>query len=393
LIESKISSKIKERRNEVLKLLNDKDLVKEDGHHHTNPLNQNIDENQVETDNNDADDDKIEWQIDGFAGRTLLNHTSNNGEEKEEGKLKNNKESLLDHHDDKIHIDDHETYVFDESDFIQEATVSFDQMGQGDDEDDGDAREEAHLSNSSQVVNHHRFTDHLPISSSTVSGSFSSSVVLPAVPTADDINQLKANHNKNTDDESFPVSPSSSDSSSSVSSEKEDDSSFHDEDDDQEEEEAEEEKEGYEDENDSLMSCDDELREEDEEDDSEIEKKEEGETDVDDVPVPIAATAPVIQEKKKEKVSLLPSLDEDLDIQLIGHPSSTTRKHHQNHDKPRSLKQDEMEFSNSFHLDDEDGDFVTSSGGKKKRPSNSEIAAREECIRKLKVLTTALKVI
>jgi hypothetical protein len=388
--------KIKERRNEVLKLIKDKDLVKD--------VNKNHDEMNGE-DENDKNDDKIEWRIDGLAGRSLLNVDDNNGEEKEEGKVAVKGEShyLVEHKDQDDGDDDNndDRFMFDENDFIQESVISFGQMG-GDDnhnvEDDeeeemerdknGDVSFSLNLSlrqaeSNSGLVDKHNSKSHLlPASTSTVSGSFSSK--LPPTSHLDE-NQGETHHDKN-DDESVPsLSPSSA---SRVSSEKEeDDSSFHDEEDQQEE--AEEEKEGYEDEDDSLMSCDD---DQEGESDSEMEKEEDDDGEAVDTSVP--AVVGVEEKKKKgtQTISLLPSLDEDLDVQLIGHHFSPSSSKKQRYHEPRSLKQDEMEFSNSFHLDDDDGDFVSSIGGRKKKLGNSEVAAREECIRKLKVLTTALKV-
>jgi hypothetical protein len=386
--------KIRERRNEVLKLIKDQDLVKD--------VSNSPDEMNGE-DENDKNDDKIEWQIDGLAGRSLLNVDDNNGEEKEEGKLAVKDESrfLVEHKDhDDGDGNDNDRFVFDENDFIQESVISFGQMRGDDDhnvEDDDEEMERDKKddvsfsfnlslrqaeSNSGLVDKPDSKSHLLPASTSTVSGSFSSK--LP--PTSHlDASQGETHHDKNDDESVPPLSPSSA---SVVSSEKEeDDSSFHDEEDQQDE--AEEEKEGYEDEDDSLMSCDD---DQEGESDSEMEKEDDDDGEAVDTSVP--AVVGVEEKKKKgtQTISLLPSLDEDLDVQLIGHhfsPSSSTK---QRHPEPRSLKQDEMEFSNSFHLDDDDGDFVSSIGGRKKKPGNSEVAAREECIRKLKVLTTALKV-
>jgi hypothetical protein len=376
----------------VLKLIKDKDLVKD--------VNKNHDEMNGEVEN-DKDDDKIEWRIDGLAGRSLLNiDDANSGEEKEEGKVSHFLVEHKDQDDDGDDGNDNDRFVFDENDFIQESVISFSQMGGDDDHNVDEEEEEMERdknddvsfslnlslrqaeSNSGLVDKHDSKSHFLPASTSTVSGSFSSK--LP--PTSHlDANQGETHHDKNDDESVPPLSPSPA---SVVSSEKEDDdSSFHDEEDQQEE--VEEEKEGYEDEDDSLMSCDD---DQEGESDSEMEKEEDDDGEAVDTSVPVVVG---VEEKKKkgtQTVSLLPSLDEDLDVQLIGHHFSPSSSKKQRHHEPRSLKQDEMEFSNSFHLDDDDGDFVSSFGGKKKRPGNSEVAAREECIRKLKVLTTALKV-
>ena len=90
-----------------------------------------------------------------------------------------------------------------------------------------------------------------------------------------------------------------------------------------------------------------------------------------------------------------PDLQEDLDIQVIGYQKapddrvSTRGKSEGEAKSARSLLPSEMEFSNSFHLDSDDGEFVSSSKIAQKK---LEAATRERDLVRLKALVPVFKV-
>lgn len=98
------------------------------------------------------------------------------------------------------------------------------------------------------------------------------------------------------------------------------------------------------------------------------------------------------QTKKTEEV---PQIEEDLDIQIIGIPSAPSSSHRSRVSKDqeaRSLLPSEMEFSNAFALDSDDGEFVATSRERERIVRSSEAKLRAAMVQRLRSLVNLLRV-
>ena len=102
------------------------------------------------------------------------------------------------------------------------------------------------------------------------------------------------------------------------------------------------------------------------------------------------------QDDEEEEEERLPLIEENLDIQIIGipaDPSPRSRVSMAESREARSLLPSEMEFSNAFALDSDDGEFVATSRERERGSiRSSEGKVRAAMVQRLRSLVNLLRV-